>query len=79
MELQKKIFEHIQNAIPKDYIMVNEIADLLNISVDSAYRRIRGDKAIEIQETALLCTHYKISLDAILQLSDNANPKILVA
>jgi hypothetical protein len=45
---------------------VHEIADLLGISYDSAYRRIRGDKEITFEELYKLATRFNLSLDSIL-------------
>jgi hypothetical protein len=50
---------------------VDEIAELLSISNDSAYRRIRGDKPISFEELKTICSHYKISLDQLLNLQSN--------
>jgi hypothetical protein len=43
--------------------MVDDVALLLGISNDSAYRRIRGDKALSLQEAVALMDKYSISLD----------------
>jgi hypothetical protein len=52
--------------------MVDEVADLLNISNDSAYRRIRGEKPIALEEMQKLATHFKISLDQFLHLNSDS-------
>lgn len=52
--------------------MVDEIAEILGISSDSVYRRIRGEKPIAISELKLLCDHFHISLDQVLQLQSDA-------
>jgi hypothetical protein len=52
--------------------MVDEVAEVLNISNDSAYRRIRGEKSIALEEIKKLCIHFKISLDQFLHLSSNS-------
>jgi hypothetical protein len=52
--------------------MVDEVAELLSISNDSAYRRIRGEKAIAFEELQVLCSHYNISLDQFLHLQSDA-------
>ena len=51
---------------------VDEIAGLLDISNDSAYRRIRADKPISFEELQKLCVHYKVSLDQFLNLQSDA-------
>jgi hypothetical protein len=44
---------------------------LLNISNDSAYRRIRGEKAISFEELRTLCSHFRISLDQLFNLKND--------
>jgi hypothetical protein len=61
--VQQLLFQHIKNNLPPHLSLVDEIAELLNISNDSAYRRIRGEKGISFDEIRTLCTHFKISLD----------------
>jgi hypothetical protein len=39
---------------------------LLNVSMDSAYRRLRGETGLTLDETLLLCKKYNISLDTLL-------------
>ncbi len=47
--------------------MVDEVASVLGISTDSAYRRIRGDKELTLTDLQKLCGHFRLSLDALLQ------------
>jgi len=65
---QKELFNHIRNSLPQHISMVNEIADLLDISYDSVYRRIRGEKPVTLNELKRLCEHFHLSLDQVLQL-----------
>ena len=71
-ELQQLFFQHIKSRIPQHVSLVDEMADLLGISNDSAYRRIRGDKQISLQEAQLICKHYQLSLDQLLGLESNS-------
>jgi hypothetical protein len=48
------------------------VADLLAISNDSAYRRIRGEKPISLEEMQRLAVHYKISLDQFMHIQSNS-------
>lgn len=66
--IQKELFLHIKNALPPHISMVDEIGTLLNISYDSVYRRIRGEKPVTLNELKLLCEHFHLSLDQVLQL-----------
>jgi hypothetical protein len=69
---QVLFFGYIKNGLPPHLSLVDEIAALLNISNDSAYRRIRGEKPISFEELQILCSHYKISLDQFLHLQSDA-------
>ena len=61
-------FQHIKTLLPEHIAFVDAIADILNISNDSAYRRIRGEKHISLEEMQKLAAHYKISLDQFMHL-----------
>jgi hypothetical protein len=50
---------------------VHEIAELLEISYDSAYRRIRGEKELSLEELVRLGANFDISVDSLLNLQDN--------
>ena len=69
---QHLFFQHIKGLLPSHLAMVDEVADLLDISNDSAYRRIRGEKPITLEEIKSLCTHFKISLDHLLHLDTDS-------
>lgn len=66
--VQPLFFQHIKGILPSHLSLVDEIAELLHISNDSAYRRIRGEKAISFEELRTLCVHFKVSLDQLLHL-----------
>src|SRR5688572_18925107 len=66
---QQAFFTHIKSKLPPHLTLVDEIAELLEISNDSAYRRIRGEKPIGLDEIQKLCLHFNISLDQLLQLN----------
>jgi hypothetical protein len=70
-DTQLRFFQNIKAMLPPHVSFVDEIANLLNISNDSAYRRIRADKPISFEELQKLCVHYKISLDQFLNLQND--------
>jgi plasmid maintenance system antidote protein VapI len=72
VNIQVRFFQHIKSLIPPHIAFVDEIADLLSISTDSAYRRIRGEKPISIDEAATLAAHYKLSMDQFLHLQTDS-------
>jgi len=71
-DLQIAFFKHIKNLLPPHMAMVDIIADQLNISNDSAYRRIRGEKHLTFDEIQILAAYFKISLDSFLHLQNDA-------
>ena len=73
-EVQQRIFQQIKDKLPSQASMAEETAKLLNISSDSIYRRIRGEKTISLEELFILCTRYNISLDQMMNISSEAYP-----
>jgi hypothetical protein len=71
-DLQVRLFQHIKNKLSPQVSLVDDMAKLLDISTDSAYRRIRGEKALSLEEVCKLCTHFKLSLDSLLNLQGDA-------
>ena len=69
---QQVFFQHIKALLPAHLSMVDEVAEVLNISNDSAYRRIRGEKPIGLEEIKKLCIHYNISLDQFMHLNSDS-------
>ena len=68
VQIQQELFHVIKTAIPANVSITEEIAKVLDVSVDSVYRRMRGEKTISLDELHTLCSHYKISLDNILNI-----------
>ena len=68
---QAQLFSLLKSKLPPHLSLVEEVATVLSISTDSAYRRIRGEKALTLDDLHKLCTHYSLSLDKLLHLNDN--------
>ena len=64
--IQSIFLDQIRQIIPKNLSFPDELAEVLNVSRDSVYRRIRGETILSLEEVKKLCGHYKISLDALL-------------
>jgi hypothetical protein len=64
--LQQLLFQQIKSKIPENLSFVHEVSELLEISYDSAYRRIRGEKELSMEELYRLGSRFGISLDALL-------------
>jgi len=67
-ELQQQLFSRLKENLPPHLSLVDELGDLLGLSTDSVYRRIRGEKPIDLIELKKICEHYHLSLDQLLQL-----------
>lgn len=70
-QTQQLFFNHIKSKLPHHISLVEEVAEILNISNDSAYRRIRGEKPISLDETHMLCSKYHVSIDQLLRVNTN--------
>jgi len=71
-ELQQQFFNHLKNQLPSHLSLVDELCELLELSTDSVYRRIRGEKPVSLMELKKLCEHYRISLDQVLLLQNDS-------
>jgi hypothetical protein len=68
MELQAIFFQQIKEKLPSHLSLVDEVSELLQISYDSAYRRIREEKALSLGELNKLSRHFDLSIDALFNL-----------
>jgi len=71
-ELQQQLFNYLKEHIPPHLSLVDELCDLLDLSQDSVYRRIRGEKPITLTELKRICEHYHFSIDQLLQLENDS-------
>jgi len=69
--LEKRLFEEIQKNLPSQYVLVDVISEVLEIGIDSAYRRIRCTKLLNFKEVCALCQHFSISIDMLMGVKDN--------
>ena len=65
---QVSFLKKLEDLIPQNVSLVHELTDLLNISLDSAYRRLRGETSLSFDEIITLCSHFKISFDSFMRL-----------
>ncbi len=72
IELQQQLFQHIKENLPVHLSLVDELCELLDLSADSVYRRIRGEKPITLSELRIICEKYRLSLDRLLQLQSDS-------
>lgn len=66
-DIQQSLFRQIKERLPAHLSLSEDLAALLGVSNDSAYRRIRGEKVLDINEFETICRHYKVSADSLFQ------------
>lgn len=59
---QLGFFRKLKQLLPGHISLVDAVAEILEISQDSAYRRIRGETALSVDEAIRLCGHYRIPI-----------------
>lgn len=67
LDAQQLFFKLIKDRLPVHLVLVDKIAELLNMSTDSAYRRIRGEKIMSLDEVVTLAEHFGVSLDNLIK------------
>lgn len=71
-EIQQQFFTHLRQSLPSHLSLVDELCELLDISPDSVYRRLRGEKPVTLDELKKICDHYHLSMDQLLQLQNES-------
>ena len=61
-----KLKSNLRDRIPEYQNMAEVVADVLSLSKEAAYRRLRGESTFSLAEAILLKKHLGISLDALL-------------
>ena len=67
--IYEQLFAQIREKLSPNLSLVHEVSEALHISYDSAYRRIRGDKSLTIEEASTLCQQFDLSMDALLHIT----------
>ena len=64
--IQQVFFEQIKDRLPTHISLVHELAEVLNISDDGVYRRLRCKTSLTFDEIQLLATKYGLSVDSLM-------------
>ncbi|MBN2611873.1 MAG: hypothetical protein JXB00_09990 [Bacteroidales bacterium] len=64
---QSLFLEKIKNLLPSNLSFVETLSQVLGLSIDSVYRRVRGETAISFDETLKLCQQFNLSVDSIIE------------
>jgi len=70
--IQGLLFQRIREKLMPGVSLAEHISELLCLSPDSAYRRIRGETPLVLEEVKLLCDTHSISMDQLLQSRDDS-------
>jgi len=69
--IQQRLLGLVQDQIPDKYSFVYELSELLGISTDSVYRRLRCETLLNITEIQKICLHFNISFDSVYGCEDS--------
>ena len=64
---QDFLFQRIKELLPQHISIVDAVSEILHVSSDSAYRRIRGETPLVLEEAWVLCRHFNLSLHQLLE------------
>lgn len=67
--IQTKLFERIREKLAPELSFIHEMGQVLNISYDSAYRRVRGEKDLSMEDLYKLSSHYGLSVDSLFNIN----------
>ena len=56
ISIQEYLFQRIREKLPAEVSLADAVSELLYISNDSAYRRIRGETPLVLEDKATLIT-----------------------
>lgn len=65
MFYQKELINRMNAAIPPDQSLSHILCDLLNMSMDSIYRRLNYKTPFNFDESLIIAEHFNISLDSL--------------
>jgi len=65
--MQKQFIDYLKTQSPDNTSFVDEIADILDVGYDAAYRRINLKTSLSLEESIALARHYKVSLNKLFE------------
>lgn len=68
LPFQEKLVSIIKEQVPQNVSLPMELSQLLGISPDSAYRRLRCETAFSLDETVVVCRHFEVPLESLNEL-----------
>lgn len=71
LSIQTLLLNQIRDRLTDQAVLADDLAEILSCSRDSAYRRIRGETALSLDEVKKLYDKYGISIDSIMSPDSN--------
>jgi hypothetical protein len=71
-QAQEFLFQRIKEILPPSVSLTDAVSEILHVSSDSAYRRIRNETPLVLEEAKQLCEHFHLSLDQVLHIRSNS-------
>jgi hypothetical protein len=68
--MQEQFIQYLKSKAGNNSSFVDEIANVLDIGYDAAYRRINSKTSITLEEAVKLAKHYKISLNNLFEVGN---------
>ena len=65
IHFQEKFVSLLKTMVASNINLADELADMLNISTDSVYRRLRGQSAFSIDEVGVIAEKFDIPMESI--------------
>jgi len=65
MQIQEVFIKKLKETVSPNVSLSEELADLLKVSSDSAYRRLRNETEFTLQEVYTIARHFNISVDSL--------------
>lgn len=63
--IQEEFVKVLKSMVPAGISIADDLADLLQVSIDSAYRRLRSETDFTLEEIYKICNKYNISIDSV--------------
>ncbi len=70
-QIQSVLFNRVKSLLPSHVSMVEFLSDLLVISKDSVYRRLKGEKQLSFNELVKVASAFSMSLDELFSLGED--------
>jgi len=68
--MQDIFIKHLKSKVADNVSFTDEIATVLDINYDAAYRRITGKTNLSLDESVLLAKHFKVSLNKLFEVGE---------